>query len=215
MCVGLLAGCGSNDDAGTTTKKSALRGTYTFNDSIRTEYRRTFDDGNYLFCSVWPQTGMWDGTVFLYQIDQRLKLNSDFTYSYEYSITLGNPGDWGNLQLAMLHVNISGTFDYTVDKTNDKRFIVNLSNPTGGVEEIYGSYLFNPSSYWEWEMHEEPDYVLNLDDLSHIKDYKYDEYICGRKVVVTKAQTETDKNAVEDNVFYRYILETFAHYSTY
>lgn len=209
-----LTSCGSKNGT-TKARTSDLKGTFTYNEAINTQYKRNVDDGNYLYCSIYPQTGIVDGEKFLYQIDQRLKLNKDYSYNYEYSITLGNPGDWGNLQLAMLHINISGTFTYTKDKNSENKFIVNLSNPTSGIEEIYGTYLNNPTSYWQWEMHEEPDYVLDFSSLSKIENYSYDEYSCGRKVIVSKASSQEEKNTIEDNLFFRYILETFAHFSTY
>jgi len=207
-----FTGCSQKPDE---KPQSLLRGTFTFNDAITVKYSKTIQDGNYLYCRLYPQRDMMaEGQDILYRTDQRLKLNRDYTYSYQYTVILGNPGDWGNLEVAKLHVNITGTFTYTLGQT-ETSYIVHLSNPTGGIEEIYGSSLNNVSWLGNWTMHSSPDQVLDFTQLSKLSSYTYDEYVCSRKVIVTKAQSELENNSIEDDIFYPYILEDFGRYSNY
>ena len=64
-------------------------------------------------------------------------------------------------------------------------------------------------------MHSSPDQVLDFTQLSKLSSYTYDEYVCSRKVIVTKAQSELENNSIEDDIFYPYILEDFGRYSNY
>ena len=197
-------------------KESALRGTFTYNDAITTQFKKEIQDGDYLYCSIYPQRDMTVNQNILYRIDQRLVLSRDFTYNYQYSIILGNPGEWGNLEVARLLVDISGTFTYNYLDEENGKYIVALSNPTSGSEQIFGSDISaNTANLGSWTMHAQADAVYDFSLLSAGPDYVYDQYVCARKVIVTQAQNENESNTVTDNIFYKDILDTFAHYSTY
>lgn len=216
ISISLFTGCNSNNEnKSSETINSELRGTFTNKEDIETQFKSKITDGDYLYSTLYPTTFMVEDQVILYRIDQRLKLNKNFTYNYEYSIILGNPGGWGNLEVAKLYVNISGSFTYKKMDKEPNSYIVNLSNPTSGKEEIYGSYLYNTQYLSSWVMHTAPDLVLNFDELLTTENYQFDDYVKGRSLIVTKAIDSNDNNKVEDDVFYPFIIDDLAKYSTY
>lgn len=220
LCIlPIVSGCGSNGNNETSSNipVSSLRGTFIYKDSITTQLMKTFRDGDYLYSTTYPQTLMREEQQILYRIDQSLKLNRDYTYNYRYTIILGNPGDWGNLEFANLSVNISGTFTFK-EMTNkvDESYIVSLSNPTSGTEEIYGTNFNNPADIYSWTRHSQVDYVLNIEQVLDVDpSYQFDQYVKGREVIVTKAKDDTESNVVSDDVFYPFILDDIGDYFTY
>ena len=143
----LLFGCNNQVTTQEETKKSDLRGTFVNNEVIDAKFKKQIQDGNYLYSTLYPQSiFLNDDQGIAYRIDQRLKLNKDFTYNYEYSIVLGSSDAWGSLEVSKVYVNISGTFNFK-NYQKENEFIVYLSNPTSGREEFYGCYLRNFASF--------------------------------------------------------------------
>ena len=214
-CV-LFAGCAPEETESAAAKTSALRGTYTFQEEKTAEFKKQIADGDYLYCTLYPHRDMAE-TSILYRIDQRLKLNRDYTYAYEYTVILGNPNPWGGLEIAKLAVNITGTFTYTQKPYSTGEYIVKLSNPTGGTEEIYGANFSgaNPADLYSWAIHSTADYKIDFASVSKLANAVYDDYVKARTVYVYKAQTETESNVLTDNVFYPYILNDIGRFSNY
>lgn len=211
----LLFGCNNQVTTQEETKKSDLRGTFVNNEVIDAKFKKQIQDGNYLYSTLYPQSiFLNDDQGIAYRIDQRLKLNKDFTYNYEYSIVLGSSDAWGSLEVSKVYVNISGTFNFK-NYQKENEFIVYLSNPTSGREEFYGCYLRNFASFKDNEIHPEADYVLNFDSLSKLENYQFDKYVKQRTVLVRKAVLENEDNSIEDNIFFSDILDDLGHFNTY
>lgn len=192
---------------------SELRGTFTYSETINkglsvTNAKPAQSNGvrSLLYANVYPINYGNEGMPIAYGIDQRLKLNRDFTYLYEYSILLSNPRDWGG-NLARLSVSITGEFEYM--DCGGGEYSVLLKNPTGGTERVYGATFTSPDSYG-WYMHGQPDLTLDFSLLSKLEGYKFDDYVKSRVVEVRK----TDKT-ITDDVFYPEILNYIALYCTY
>lgn len=194
--------------------ESALRGTFTYSETINQGLVISHDapggdsanDRQYLYSNVYPINSGIQNTRIAYGIDQRLKLNRDFTYVYEYSVLLSNPGDWGG-QCARLAVNITGTFQFIGGDTGE--YTVLLSNPTGGTQQVFGATIARPDIYG-WSIHSQPDLTLDYSLLSMQEGYTYDEYVRSRVVTVNKTTKE-----IADDVFYPELLNYIALYSTY
>lgn len=211
----LFTGCKDGEDQ-TPEARSALRGTFTYQNEIIVPFKKEISDGQHLYCSLYPHRDMGEANI-LYRMNQRLKLNRDYTYSYTYSVILGNPNPWGNLEQAKVAVSITGTFTYTAKPYSTGEYIVRLSNPTGGTEEIYGMNFSgaNPADLYSWSIHGTADYKMDFSTVSQLDNFVYDEYVEARTVYVYKAQTEDESNILTDNIFYPYILDDIARYSTY
>ena len=208
----LLFSCNSNTPI--SDKTSDLKGVFVNNEVIDAKFKKQYQDGYYLYSTLYPQSiNMVDDQAIAYRIDQRLKLNKDYTYNYEYSIVLGSSDAWGSLQVSKINVLMNGIFNYKEKEEN--KYIVNLSNPISGNEQMYGCYLKNFSSFKENEIHPEADYVLDFSALSKIEDYQFDKYACSRSVLVNIAQEEKEDNLVEDNLFFSSILDDLGHFNTY
>lgn len=211
----LLFGCNNQVTTQEETQKSDLRGTFVNNEVIDAKFKKQIQDGNYLYSTLYPQSiFLNDDQGIAYRIDQRLKLNKDFTYNYEYSIVLGSSDAWGSLEVSKVYVNINGTFNFK-NYQKENEFIVYLSNPTSGREEFYGCYLRNFASFKDNEIHPEADYVLNFDSLSKLENYQFDKYVKQRTVLVRKAVLENEDNSIEDNIFFSDILDDLGHFNTY
>lgn len=204
-----LAACAGGEEA-----ESELHGTFTYQETINRGLTITHREASefaasqrqYLFSNFYPINAGCEGTPVAYNMDQRLKLNRDFTYSYEYSVLLSNPGDWGG-QFARLAVSITGTFEYV--RGSETEYSVLLSDPTGGTETIYGATLGFTGIYG-WSMHVQPDLILDFSLLSARDGYVCDVYARGRVVTVDRAS-----HALGDDVFYPQLLNDIARYSTY
>lgn len=194
---------------------SELRGTFTYNETINQGLSVTnaapgdieVNNRQYLFANVYPINYGNEGMAIAYGIDQRLKLNRDFTYLYEYSILISNPRDWGG-NSARLSVSITGTFEFAQGGSAGE-YSVLLSDPTGGFQQVFGATITSPDSYG-WSMHSQPDLSLDYGLLAKQENYRFDEYVRSRVVSVDKA-TRT----LTDDVFYPEILNYIALYSTY
>lgn len=212
LTVTLLAACSKEDDS---APQSELRGTFTYSETINRGLCTTnklpgdveVNNKQYLFSNVYPINYGNEGTAIAYGIDQRLKLNRDFTYSYDYTILISNPRDWGG-PCARLVVSITGTFEFAKG-ANESEYSVLLSNPTGGTQQLFGATITSQDNYG-WSMHSQPDLTLDYSLLSRVANYQYDEYVCSRVVSVDKTT-----KLLSDDVFYPEILNYIALYSTY
>lgn len=209
--VTLLAACNNQSDAG---DESALRGTFTYKETIneglsttnKTPAEVEVNDRQYLFSNVYPINYGNEGTPIAYGIDQRLKLNRDYTYKYDYTILISNPRDWGG-SCARLVISITGTFTFSV--ADEDKYSVLLSDPTGGTQTLYGATITSPDNY-NWAMHSQPDLSLDYSLLSQREGYVYNEYVRSRVVAVDRTT-----KVLTDDVFYPEILNYIALYSTY
>ena len=212
MLLVLFAACNDEQESG---EQSALRGTFTYSETINQGLSVTnklpgdveVNNKQYLFSNVWPINYGNEGMAIAYGIDQRLKLNRDYTYSYDYTVLISNPRDWGGSN-ARLVVSITGTFRFA-EGANANEYSVLLSNPTGGTQQLFGATLSSPDNY-QWSMHNQPDLTLDYSLLSRVANYQYDEYVCSRVVTVNKTTKQ-----LSDDVFYPEILNYIALYSTY
>lgn len=212
LALTLLVACdsGKGDE-----QQSALRGTFTYSETINQGLSVTnklpseidVNNKQYLFSNVYPINYGNEGMAIAYGIDQRLKLNRDYTYSYDYTILISNPRDWGGSN-ARLVVSIRGTFEYA-EGGNASKYSVLLSNPTSGTQQLFGATITSQDNYG-WSMHSQPDLTLDYSVLSKLANYQFDQYVCSRVVTVDKA-TKT----LSDDVFYPEILNYIATYSTY
>lgn len=213
VCLAILSMVACQNES--ESDESALRGTFTYSEIINQGLYITHlqpdevenNDRQYLFSNVYPINSGSEGTAIAYSIDQRLRLKKDYTYSYNYTILISNPGDWG-ASSAKLVVNITGTFEY-VASADENEYSVLLSNPSGGTQELYGS-TFSSSNIYGWSMHSQPDLELDYSLLSKLDNYEYDEYVCSRVVAVNKST-----KVLTDDVFYSEILNYIAMYSNY
>ena len=195
-----FAACGKEEE-------SALRGTFTYQDTKAVTVSQDpldMNDKSHLYSNVYPFMDAYSNVA--YNMDQSLKLRRDYTYIYDYSITLKNPGDWGG-EFATLSVSITGTFDF-VDEGGGV-YTVALSNPTGGTQSVYGSTITGGNIY-SWSKHGEPDFILDYETLSHKDGYKYDEYVRSHIVVVDK-----NDRSLSDDIFFPQLLNYICNYSNY
>lgn len=198
-----------------TEAESELRGTFSYTEIINQDLFITHrlqesvpDSGRtYLFSNVAPIDSGSEGTRIAYSIDQRLKLNRDFTYLYDYTVLLSNPGDWGG-QISKLTVSITGTFEFLAGPETGT-YSVLLSDPTGGTEQVNGSFL-GAGGIYGWSMHSRPDMTLDFYTLSKAEDYEFDEYVKSRVVVVNRST-----HVLTDDVFYPQLLNYTARFSSY
>ena len=212
LVISLFAACGNEQND---APQSALRGTFTYSETINQGLSVTnkfpgeveVNNKQYLFSNVYPINYGNEGMAIAYGIDQRLKLNRDYTYSYDYTVLISNPRDWGGSN-ARLVVSITGTFEFA-EGANTNEYSVLLSNPTGGTQQLYGATITSPDNYG-WSIHSDPDLTLDYSVLSRVANYQYDEYVCSRVVIVNKTT-----KMLSDDVFYPEILNYIALYSTY
>lgn len=199
--------------------KSALRGTFTYQNVVG-----SVEEGKHLTLSADPNTttalysqiptfnqgcdwkdGVKIDALFKYDINQRLKLSSDFTYTYSYSVLISNPQTWGS-DIGKMEAYVVGTFTY--EELGDGKYAVNISNPTGGTFKIYGIDAHYETYYWWWRMHEEADYVQNFDYSDCFSDYDY-TFVGARKITVNKKD-----RSVDDNMFNPYLFNEMTKYGT-
>lgn len=227
---------------------SALRGTFTFNDSIgetgdatkfltvTNEKSLVDEEGqeSWLYGSYSPFSVAydWDNqfnlatphrdpaqaaqnrrvAVMNYRINQQLRLNRDFTYSYVCSVIISNPCQWGS-EIGRMEASVTGTF--TFEAAAGTSHTVSLSDPTGGSLELYGisSGGAGDGYYWQWRVHETPDVVQNYDYADCFEGYEKSEvyqYVEGRDVTV-----DTENNSLSDDLFDPYLFDLMAKYGTY
>lgn len=220
-CAALVAACG---DAKVEEKGeiSALRGSFTYQATIGdTIDQLTISNDpsttDSLYCSYEPFSRAWDygngGKALLsYSINQQLKLNANFTYSYKYTIVISNPNTWGS-EIGRMNVDVNGTFTYA--DLGDGIFEVEISNPTAGTQEIYGidanglPGASDNAYYWHWRVHTEPDFVQDFSHSDIFSEYDY-TFVGARKLKVNK----TDKT-LDDNMFIPAVFNEMAKYGNY
>lgn len=196
----LFAACGKKEE------ESALRGTFTNSKNIEVTISQDpldESDKSQLYSNVWPYLNA--GQSIAYNMDQSLKLKRDYTYVYDYSVNLRNPGEWGG-DVATLSVSISGTFEFFDE--GDGIYSVLLSNPTGGTLQVYGASIDNNrGDLYGWSKHPNPDLILDYDTLSHKEGYEYDVYVRSHVVVVNK-----NGSSISDDIFFPQILNYICNY---
>lgn len=211
-----IAFTGCTKDNNTATKRSELYGTFTYQETLGlgdTKLRITHDttklnsNREYISSTVYPINGNSEGTNISYNMDQRLKLNRDYTYKYDYTVLLSNPGDWG-ASFARLLISITGTFDYR-ETAVDGKYNVVLNDPTEGEQTVY-AFTIGSSNIYNWYMHSQPDLVIDYQAAAAESGYVYDRYAGARMITVNK----NDKT-VSDDIFYSDLLDYIAHYCTY
>ncbi|MCH5157130.1 MAG: hypothetical protein J1G02_04565 [Clostridiales bacterium] len=217
----LLVGCKDENNT-QPTEKSGLIGTFTYSESIRTSeivsdnpfesalrlYGSEQDAANgNLWCDVYPFNGI-QGSRVSYTYDQRLQLKRDFTYIYQYTITLTNSEDWGN-DFARMTIVMEGNYSY--QDSGSGVYTVTLTDPYAGTQTVYGATAVRPGDVYGWTINSSATYVEDVvAELSQNADYSYNRYLKGRDLVVNKE----DKSVI-DNIFYRDIMNDIAVYSDY
>ena len=207
-----LSSCGNGEPVSQDSAPiSALRGSFTSSEAIHTKIKHSVTDGEFLYAWKYPEFLLSEDQNVLYRIDQRLQLKRDYTYSWNYTIILGNPDDWGNLEIAKIAVDIGGTFTYRA--LGDSSYAVTLSNPLSGNEMIYGCNINNFSWFGGWTMHAQPDFDNDYSHLSKTGYASFSKYVCSRTVNVEVQQDGT--KTLSSYLFYRDCLHDIARYSTY
>lgn len=219
MCM-TLAACKNKDDS-QATEKSGLIGTFTYSDSISTsevvgnEWESALRlygseeaaEGGNMYCTVAPFDTI-QGSRVRYTYDQRLRLKRDFTYLYQYNITLNNAEDWGN-DFTRVAVSVSGTFSY--ESSGNDVYTVRLENPTSGTFTVYGTTAVRPGDVYGWTINSAATYIEDVaNELARDSGYSYNRYLAGRSVTVDKTE-----KAVTDNIFFRDIMNDIAPYCDY
>lgn len=205
-----FSACGK--DKGETEAKSGLYGTFTYQETLGLGDSRltiTHDKNksaltrDCIYSTVFPLDSGCEGTSVSYNMDQRLKLNRDYTYKYDYTILLSNPGDWG-ASFARIVVSISGTFDYR-ETGKEGVYNVLLSNPTGGTQTIYAPQVSGKNIY-SWSIHSQPDYITDYS----MQGVTYDKFVQSRMAVVDKGE-----KTLKDDIFFADLLDRVMAFSTY
>ncbi len=221
LSLSCISACGSGgSDNAVEPEKSELIGTFTYQETLGASeadaLRITHDkknivkgDRSRILSTFYPINANMEGTRISYNMDQRLKLKRDFTYEYEYTVVLGNPGDWGG-RFAQIAVDIKG--NYTYEEISDGMYSVELSDPTGGTQKLR-SYRVTGGGIYGLAMHDSDDCVLDYSYLSGLSGYVFDEYVGSRTVVVDKAE-DTQKQ-LDDDIFYPGLLDYLSQYGTY
>lgn len=204
----LLTACGEKRVA-PAASKSSLRGTFTNSYVKEMKFKKTMEDNNsYLFASTYPAFLINDNTTIYYAVDQKLTLKSDYSYKYEYSITLQNSSYADVLSVEVLMI---GTYTYEALTTNPG-YYVQLENPVEGTETVYGATITNLFIFDYWKKLPEASYSIKFEDVIDDPSFTYDNYTKGRKVLVTKAD-DVNPSLVQDVVYYRFILDEMMKYS--
>ena len=214
LCVCLpLAACSTDTDKPEKADESEIFGTFTYQETIGSragDLVMTSNEQNtgkhYIQATVYPIRNGNEGQPIAYSIDQRLKLNRNFTYKYDYSILMTNTQDWGG-QVARLTVRTTGEFDYT--KASDNKYSVLLSDPTGGTLSVT-SFNVSGGGTYGMNIHSKPDLEIDYSVVSTVDGYEYEKYVASRVVAVERSQ-----KVLSDDVFYPDLLDFIALYSTY
>ena len=213
--------CGDGGEAvKPTAEKSKLIGTFTYQETVGDSAANPLmivHDESYvqsggrsvMLSSVFPINSGLDWQRISYNIDQRLMLKRDYTYDYEYTVVLGNPGDWGG-RFGQITVNMKGEYSY--EEIADELYSVTLSDPTGGSQTVRSFHISYVGVYG-LSMHDGDDLELDYAYLSGLSGYKFDEYGRGRTVTVDKFVDAARQ--LDDDVFYTGLLDYVAQYATY
>lgn len=211
--AGAVAACAPAEDG----PRSRLIGTFTDSDTISSNAaggdlclygsEAGAENGD-LYCTVAPFDAL-DGVRVRYSYEQRLKLKRDYTYYYQYSITLYNAGDAGK-DFAQISVVAEGTFSYEEADETGNRYAVTLQDPTSGMFTVVGATAQFEDIYG-WVKQSSPAYVVDIAaELMRSGDAAYNRYTRGRSVVVMK-----EEKLLLDDIFYRDVLNDIAPYSDY
>lgn len=199
-----------------TENTSGLIGSFTYSEAIKTNdagedlriYSSEADatNGN-MFVTAYPFNTITSAKI-CYTVDQRLRLKRDFSYNYQYTITLTNAEEWGK-DCAQISVVMSGTFTYS--GVDGDYYDVVLSNPTQGTFTVYGSTINGEGSIYSWNLNSSPSFIIDVEtELKLDKNYQFNRYLAGRTVSVSKVDKE-----IYDNLFFRDIVNDIAPYSDY
>lgn len=221
FAMAVFVGC-TEDENYVPTEKSGLIGTFTYSESIRTNdivsdnafesalrlygSEEAAKDGN-LWCDVYPFDSI-QGSRVSYTYDQRLQLKRDFTYIYQYTITLTNSEDWGN-DFARINVVMQGKFAYA--ESGAGNYTVLIGDPYAGTQTVYGATAVRLGDVYGWTINSSATYVEDVAaELALDEYYAYNRYLIGRELTVNK-----DEKSVSDNIFFRDIMNDIALYSDY
>ncbi|MCH5162812.1 MAG: hypothetical protein J1G38_04915 [Clostridiales bacterium] len=211
--LSLVACAGDSGNDGKKKKESEIYGTFTYQETLGSRQgdlvltSNTQNTGrHYLHATVFPVNNGNEGAPIAYAMDQRLKLNRNFTYKYDYTILMTNPQAWGG-QIARLTVSITGVYESA--PSDNGVYSVLLSNPTGGTLTVVSFQVTGGGTYG-MAIHSQNDYVVDYAIMSTVEGYKYDKYVASRVVSV-----ERETKSLTDDVFYQDLFDFIALYSTY
>ena len=212
LCAAVFSACAAEEEK---TVTSELYGTFTYQETlglnspltITNDKEAVITDRKRIKSTVYPIDSAQEGTAVSYNMDARLKLNRDFTYKYDYSLLLSNPGDWGQ-PFARLTVSVVGTFTFKESDVLGKYGVI-LGDPTEGTESVYG-FTIGGTNIYNWSMHSKPDYVVDIAVAKETLGFKCDRFVKARLVAVDK----NDKS-LKDDLFDADLLDYICDYSSY
>lgn len=225
----VLASCNSGNPE-VEVPTSGLRGTYTKTQIIDKNYQnsdlRITNDassvattGNLYSSNYYPLDTV-NGTKVNCTIKQSLKLNKDFSYLYQQTITMKNTESvWGK-EFAQIEVESRGTFEYenTTDMSQEEitelTYSVSLSKATSGSLKIYGCSISGEGSIFAWTIQTNPTFELNIAKAVSQNDFDYTSYnglLNSKTVEVRKGE----EKVIEDNLYSPYLLAIVAPYCEY
>lgn len=222
-----LSSCNKKDNSNSTSNEdySILTGTYTFDKAIKKDKNNqdlrlynTINDaqnGENMFTSNYYPLNTVNNTKVCYAYQQSLQFKRDYTYHYEYSITLTNSEEWGK-DFATIKVIMEGTFVPTLLEedleSGVRKFEAILNDPISGSETIYGMTIVGEGSLFAWNLNSAATYELDIAlALNENKDFAYNRLIKGRTVEVLRGE----ERILTDNIYYYDILKDIAPYSDY
>lgn len=228
----IFAGCSNKEEGKNPQNISQIRGKFKNTTSLKVYYRRTpATDDRYLYTTIYPLTnisgfGCYEDQVgtpdydtraqaFGYSWNQTLILNKDYSYSYKYTVTFGNP--WNCPEMMTIDCDIQGT--YTYQKVTDDKFVVNISSPISGTENIYGCHFSTQELWWfgggVTARHKDSDKEIDFELNRSINREEIDYFVRSRDFTIEFNRENPSENNVIDDLFYSYYLDYVGQFCTY
>jgi outer membrane lipoprotein-sorting protein len=223
-----LSSCGKSDN---TPIETGLKGKFKNSTSLQVYYKRTISTSDrFLYATSYPLNNLTNFGVyedlsqdqinkkemsFTYSWDQTLTLNKDNTYHYVFTITFGNPGNCPD----MMSVNADYYGTYLYSKLDDNNYVIDLSSPNKGKEEIYACNFSINELFWFGggitAKHSSPDKVIDFELDALAGRYETSWYSRSRTIKTTYDFENQSNNSIVDDLFDQYFLDHVGQYCTY
>jgi hypothetical protein len=213
-----LFGCNTAE-----TKKSEISGFYTFKQTISnlSVKHNVQNSGTYLLANKAPYDwGLEDKELtYQYSDNHSLRMKKNYTYVYEYTVSLSAEYSWGTYAMGSISVNCAGTYAYRTQP--DGTYVAILDTPTDGelsckswrVEQA--SWGFNVSKYGGYNPHEDTDYSVSLTVFDNLETSEISEYVCGLSFLLKKSVLEDEENAIlNGTLLHLNLINLLGQYST-